>query len=328
MNLNNILISLAIIILSSTVVHSQNDNPENPALGKEIRAMRDMDQKLRNKWVGLIKKNKKGTKKYDELTDLLIATDAKNTERMKAIVQQYGWPSRSLVGGGPSNSAWLIVQHADRDPLFQIACLPLLKAAVDAGDANPSNYAYLYDRVASAKGEKQLYATQSSSNHGLVEGAFYPIEDESKVQERRASMGIDQPVEEYAKSMGFKYAVPTADEALERNKKLIESYNSNLEKAISAEQDNNLESALAFYKKATEAYGVTQAEDFYNYARLLAIQKPEESGLAPYALIKAALNGYDNPTSWKSDPIFSKSRASSPRNSKMLMDTINQLKKQ
>ncbi len=39
--------------------------------------MRDYDQKLRNKWVGMIKKDKKGTKKFNELTDLLIATDEK-----------------------------------------------------------------------------------------------------------------------------------------------------------------------------------------------------------------------------------------------------------
>ncbi len=147
----SILLSLVFILMTSSLATAQKESILNPALAKELKSMRDYDQKLRNKWVGMIKKDKKGTKKFDELTDLLIATDEKNTARMKAIVNQYGWPTRSMVGNGPSNNAWLIVQHADRDPLFQIACLPLLKAAVDADQANPSNYAYLYDRAAVAR---------------------------------------------------------------------------------------------------------------------------------------------------------------------------------
>lgn len=324
----NILTIMALSLLSSCALDAQKVAPQNPSLAKEIVKMRDIDQKLRNKWVKMIKKGQNSGKKYEETKDLLISTDEKNTSRMREIIEQYGWPTRSLVGSGASNSAWLIVQHADRDPMFQQKCLPLLKASVDNNEANPSNYAYLYDRVAAASGKKQLYATQSSSNNGLVEGTFYPIEDESKVQERRIEMGFDQHVEAYASSMGFEYTIPSAEDAIKRSNALIENYNADLSKAKSAEEQGDYETAIKYYKKATSAYGVCKADDFYNYARLVCSSNHKDTRFAAYSLMKSALQGYSNPTSWDTDPIFENCKKESPHNWKMLMNTINQLKNQ
>ena len=321
-------ITCSIILLCAANVNGQSkkETIENPSLAKEIVKMRDQDQKLRNKWVKMIRNGKDSGKKYKETTDLLLDTDENNTARMRQIVAQYGWPTKSMVGRRASNSAWLLVQHADRDPLFQVECLPLLKAAVDNDEANPRNYAYLYDRVAAAKGEKQLYATQSSSNNGLVKGTFYPIQDESNVQIRRAEMGIDQHVEEYAKSMGFEYSVPTALEADKRKMQLIEFYESNLSIAQSAEEEKDFDKAIEYYKKATSAYGIAQVEDFYNYGRLLSSTNNKDKGYAAYSLIKAVLKGYPNPDSIDNNPEFLNAKKESPRNWKMLMNTIDQLK--
>ena len=59
--------------------------------------MRHNDQKLRIKWSKMIQQGKNEGKKYEKLTDRLIKADSSNTERMKAIVAQYGWPTRTLV---------------------------------------------------------------------------------------------------------------------------------------------------------------------------------------------------------------------------------------
>ncbi|GAA3517279.1 hypothetical protein GCM10023075_79700 [Streptosporangium album] len=50
---------------------------------------------------------------------------------------------RNDLGLSAAHAAWILAQHADQDPEFQRSCLPLLKAAVEAGQATPSEWAYL-----------------------------------------------------------------------------------------------------------------------------------------------------------------------------------------
>src|SRR5574341_1145007 len=63
--------------------------------------------------------------------------DQRNTERMKKIITQYGWPGEKLVGQLGAQAAWLLVQHADHDRDFQKKCHRLLEAAVKSSDAQP-----------------------------------------------------------------------------------------------------------------------------------------------------------------------------------------------
>ncbi|MEX2117516.1 MAG: DUF6624 domain-containing protein [Bacteroidota bacterium] len=61
--------------------------------------------------------------------------DQRNTERMKDIIQQAGWPGKSLVGEDGAEVAWLLVQHADHDIQFQKNMLPLIEEAAKKGEA-------------------------------------------------------------------------------------------------------------------------------------------------------------------------------------------------
>ncbi|WP_290001528.1 DUF6624 domain-containing protein [Algoriphagus sediminis] len=262
-------------------------------MAKEIKDMRDEDQKNRIKWSKMYQKGKFDSKKFKEFTKELIALDRQNTKRMREIIEEYGWPSYELVGEGPSNNAWLIVQHADRNPAFQARCLPLLKAAVDAGQANPSNYAYLYDRVAVSKGEKQLYATQSSSNNGLTEGNFYPIAREDSVQIRREAMNISRSVEDYAASMNFEYKIPDRKEADQRAEKLKNEYDKHV--AIAREKFSNqeFEESADHYLIATAAYGHVTTEDFVQAAKALSLSEHEQISQATTLLTRALARGWN-----------------------------------
>jgi ATP-dependent Clp protease ATP-binding subunit ClpA len=81
-----------------------------------------------------------------DLVERLNATIHSNTEWLRAVIDEWGWPGRSLVGEDGANAAWLIAQHSDHDPAFQRTCLDHLTAAA-RGDASQSNLAYLTDRV-------------------------------------------------------------------------------------------------------------------------------------------------------------------------------------
>lgn len=86
--------------------------------------------------------------------------DVANTDRLRVIVAEHGWPGRSLVGDDGAHNAWLIAQPADRQLDFQREALGLLADAVLRGEAAERDLAYLADRVRTNEGREQVYGTQ------------------------------------------------------------------------------------------------------------------------------------------------------------------------
>lgn len=161
---------------------------EDSPIAMEILEMARVDQDMRNNL---------GPEK-----PWAFSIDQNNTARMKDIIDQIGWPTISKVGKAASNMAWLLVQHADHDPVFQEKCLDMLKK-VDENDVNKSNIAYLEDRVRVNTGRPTLYGTQFFQTS---EGGFGPreIEDNENLNKRRAKMGLES-FEEYEQKMRERY---------------------------------------------------------------------------------------------------------------------------
>lgn len=84
--------------------------------------------------------------------------------QVEKIYDKVGFLGFDKVGKEGSKDFWLIVQHSDRYPDFQKRVLEKMKIEVKRNNADPQNYAYLYDRVKLNIGEKQLYATQLEYN--------------------------------------------------------------------------------------------------------------------------------------------------------------------
>lgn len=290
-------------------MQSHQKNISQPTLSKEILQMHNEDQKLRQQWFDMIKAKKTDSEDYYKMIQLLIETDRSNTERMKVIIDTYGWPNYSKVGKQASISAWGLVQHADLDPLFQIKCLPLLKSEVDKGESDPPTYAYLYDRVQIARGEKQLYATQSSTNNGMYKGEFQPIEDESNVQNRRSQLAVDPHISEYAKSLGFTYTLPSPEEAIARAQHYQNRYEEQIELAQRAMKQQDYQTAATHYKMASTSNGSMKPIDFVELARSISLSRIEKSGMiAAFYLVKAVLGGWEHTDTFKTNPDFQFSR--------------------
>jgi hypothetical protein len=94
-----------------------------------------------------------------------------------------------MVGEEGAQAAWLLAQHADRDPDLQRAFLDALRGAVGQGDASPAHLAYLEDRVRVNAGQPQLYGTQFT----VIDGELgpCPIEDPQHLDVRRADAGLE-----------------------------------------------------------------------------------------------------------------------------------------
>lgn len=125
--------------------------------------------------------------------------DDARTARLAEIIDEHGWPTRSLVGDDGATAAWVIAQHSDLDVEFQERALELMRQAVDDGEADPTELAYLEDRVALNQGRPQTYGTQI----GCVDGRAEPAElaDPDRVEELREEVGL-QPLEDYLAELG------------------------------------------------------------------------------------------------------------------------------
>lgn len=115
--------------------------------------------------------------------------DHANTAWMKTVVAEQGWPTIAMVGKAASANAWLLVQHADDDPVFQLKMLHLMEPLAAKGEVSPQNYALLYDRVMLQTAGTQRYGTQMTCATG--DWQPFPIEDAARVEGYRRSAGLN-----------------------------------------------------------------------------------------------------------------------------------------
>lgn len=164
------------------------------ALRDELLRRRALDQEVRSQ-----------PPTQGDLTEAgVLRVDAENTEWLKGILDDVGWPTKSLVGEEASFGAFLIVQHADHDVDFQARCLPILGELAEQGEVRKLSVAYLTDRVRRARDEPQLYGTQYSAYQdgpgGPIRYLVPIVEDPDRLDERRAAMGLG-PWIDYERSM-------------------------------------------------------------------------------------------------------------------------------
>lgn len=170
----------------------------NARLAAELARMAEEDQRVRGALVPF-ESSEAAPNEWWRKTMEMNRVDVANTDRLREIVDEHGWPGRSLVGEEGAEQAWLLVQHATSQLDFQRRVLDLLTAAVAAEEAPPRQLAYLTDRVRMLEGREQVYGTQfivDEDGHP----APYPIEDPDRVDERRAAVGLDS-VQEYLQNV-------------------------------------------------------------------------------------------------------------------------------
>lgn len=115
---------------------------------------------------------------------------------LKSIVDDLGWPGRSMVGEDGAHAAALLAESADYDPKLQKRCLELLADAVALGEAAPGDLARLTDRILLNDGQDQLYGTQL-----LFENERWMpprLHEPMRVDERRAAMSLEPLADQIA----------------------------------------------------------------------------------------------------------------------------------
>jgi hypothetical protein len=160
----------------------------NDALRDELLAMLNEDQDLLKRQIN--------DHQNAALNEEVTAMEAKHVARLREIVKQSGWPTKSAVGTKAAGAAWTIAQHGGTEFLHEM--LPLMKEAVDKGELEGGLYATSVDRTLIQDGKKQIYGSQFDTHGDKCEPL--PIEDPEHVEERRKAIGLG-PLDEYAKQL-------------------------------------------------------------------------------------------------------------------------------
>jgi hypothetical protein len=154
----------------------------NEQLKQEILEMADEDRRVRAELVAT-------GELFDGYNPRMAEVHRRNGERLQAIVREFGWPGKSLVGDDGAEAAWLVLQHAIGNPQLQRECLPLLRESAQVGESEPYQVAFLEDRIAVFEGRPQRYGTQFDWDEN-GELSPLPLLDPKGVDRHRASVGL------------------------------------------------------------------------------------------------------------------------------------------
>lgn len=180
--------------------YGQDTFPEksifNHALADTLEKIHYDDQHYRERINGVVEKSGYNSEPYRALWDTIHQKDSLNLATVTRILDRHGWLGKDVVGETGNATLWLVIQHADTDT--QLKYLPLLRKAVNEGNAEPSQLALTEDRVLLAQGKKQIYGSQIMIDNETGEPWVQPIEDPDNVDKRRAEVGLP-PMNEYLK---------------------------------------------------------------------------------------------------------------------------------
>lgn len=127
--------------------------------------------------------------------------DEQNRDRLKEIINEYGFPTEKLIGKEAMHGVWAIIQHADGDKDWQKSMLPYVELGVSNGEFSKNDYAYLYDRIQVNHGLPQRYGSQFEKVDRLNKIAeLRETEDLKNLDNRRREMDM-MPIELYKQYM-------------------------------------------------------------------------------------------------------------------------------
>ena len=156
---------LLCLCLLPLLVHAQRA-PLNPRLKRELDSLYRVDQVYR---AAMFADNKQhlvdslatalhlpAAEVPSRLLGLMLQTDSTDMQRVRAIIQRYGYPGKTLVGAPANEAAFYVIQHSSSIPQY----LPLIKQAADQGELPFRLYAMMLDRQLMHLGKPQVYGTQ------------------------------------------------------------------------------------------------------------------------------------------------------------------------
>jgi hypothetical protein len=126
-----------------------------------------------------------------------------NIQKIKKILDKYDWPELTQIGEQGNRTICNVLQHADQETREHY--IPLLKQAVLDKKLEPRFLVRAEDRIATDKGELQIYGGQMKYYPETKSFNVWPVFDPVNIDERRAEIGLE-PIAGFLKNrFGFEW---------------------------------------------------------------------------------------------------------------------------
>jgi hypothetical protein len=108
---------------------------------------------------------------------------------VKSILEKHGWPTKELIGGRGNWTICNVIQHADNE--VRIQYLPMMRQAVKDKKLEPRFLVRAEDRIATERGDLQIYGGQMKYYPETKSFNLWPVFDPANIDKRRSEIGLD-----------------------------------------------------------------------------------------------------------------------------------------
>ncbi|MFD1294961.1 DUF6624 domain-containing protein [Lutibacter holmesii] len=137
------------------------------------------------------------SKEYKEQQLIYEKNHIINEKKVRTILDNYGWPTREMIGEQGNWTICNVIQHADNE--VRIKYLPMMRKAVKEKKLEPRFLVRAEDRIATEKGDLQIYGGQMKYYPETKSFNVWPVFDPENIDKRRTEIGLE-PIAEFLKN--------------------------------------------------------------------------------------------------------------------------------
>ncbi len=126
-----------------------------------------------------------------------------NEKKIRDILDKYGWPDIEIIGEQGNIAICAVIQHSDNE--IRIKYLPLMRKAVNEKQLNPRFLVRAEDRIATERGDLQIYGGQMKYYPETKSFNVWPIYDPVNIDKRRAKIGLGPIAEHLKRRFNFEW---------------------------------------------------------------------------------------------------------------------------
>lgn len=112
-----------------------------------------------------------------------------NESKVKNILEEYGWPTKEMAGERGNWTLCNVIQHSDNE--VRLHYLPMMRQAVKDKKLEPRFLVRAEDRIATERGDLQIYGGQMKYYPENQSFNLWPVYDPENIDKRRTELGLD-----------------------------------------------------------------------------------------------------------------------------------------
>jgi hypothetical protein len=117
-----------------------------------------------------------------------------NEKIVRNILYKNGWPTKEKAGAQGNWTICNVIQHAANE--VRIQYLPMMRQAVKEEKLEPRFLVRAEDRIATERGDLQIYGGQMKYYPETKSFNVWPVFDPANIDKRRAEIGLE-PIAEF-----------------------------------------------------------------------------------------------------------------------------------